>query len=220
MGKKVCEKLHSGKGTSLLLSMLLLLVCTVMGSVLLVAATTTNGSAFSPQEDKDYYALTSAAELLRAELGDRCAQMRITTVDESTKQYRWCTVDARGALIDTGVGDFAREMAVLAIGTPASGQSQKTLVVSPDTFTIVPSCGTEEQTELKVTAEMTVNRNANTGTLRSVVMKLRNAGEGKTGSLIVTFTADIRREEIMEAGNNCLAYTVIWAISDMRRSVA
>lgn len=217
MGKKVCEKLHSGKGASLLLAMLLLLVCTVMGSVLLVAATTTNTTAVSAADDQNYYALTSAVDLLRAQMNDRRAQVRITTVAAPAVAPPpvWYAVDDSGA--DTGetLSEFSKMMAVMAIGDPVSGQSDYALA---DSFSIVPKINGTPQDNLAV--QVTVAATKNGG--RTLVLKMQNdpAATSRPASMRVTLTADILKEELKQGDVTYTIYTVTWGISDVKRSSA
>ncbi len=66
MRKRILKKLNSRRGASLTFALLLFLVCAAVGSVVLTAATATAGRASGNYEyDQRYYAVMSAADLLR-----------------------------------------------------------------------------------------------------------------------------------------------------------
>ena len=66
MKNRVKKKLRSQKGASITFALLLFLVCAVLCSVILMAATTSSGRmAKMAETDQRYYAVTSAAELLK-----------------------------------------------------------------------------------------------------------------------------------------------------------
>ena len=71
--KRAAEKLKSSRGASLMMALLLFLVCAVLGSVVLVAGTASAGRfANLSKMEQRYFAVNSAAELLRTELsGDQ-----------------------------------------------------------------------------------------------------------------------------------------------------
>lgn len=63
---KAIQKLRSQDGASLIISLTLFLVCAVISSVVIVAATAVGGRASQlPEMDQRYYAVSSAAELIR-----------------------------------------------------------------------------------------------------------------------------------------------------------
>ena len=64
--KRIRRKLNSRKGASITFALLLFLVCAVLSSVIIVAATAASGRMSKIAEtDQRYYAVTSAAELLK-----------------------------------------------------------------------------------------------------------------------------------------------------------
>nr|WP_297706949.1 hypothetical protein [uncultured Butyrivibrio sp.] len=66
MKNKIMNKLRSEKGASITFALLLFLVCAVLSSVILAAATAAAGRMSKIAEsDQRYYAVTSAAELLK-----------------------------------------------------------------------------------------------------------------------------------------------------------
>ena len=63
---RIRQKLHSQAGASITFALLIFLVCTVLCSVILTAATASSGRMSGIAEaDQRYYAVTSAAELLK-----------------------------------------------------------------------------------------------------------------------------------------------------------
>lgn len=63
------NKLKSQKGASISFALLLFLVCAVISSVVIVAATAAGGRMSQlPEMDQRYYAVTSAANLLKSEI--------------------------------------------------------------------------------------------------------------------------------------------------------
>ena len=66
MKKRIKDKLRSQTGASITFALLLFLVCAVLSSVIIVAATAASGRMSKIAEtDQRYYAVTSAAELLK-----------------------------------------------------------------------------------------------------------------------------------------------------------
>ena len=62
---RISRKLRSETGASITYALLLFLVCAALSAVILVAATTSAGRMSNIAEaDQQYYAVTSAAELL------------------------------------------------------------------------------------------------------------------------------------------------------------
>ena len=88
MREKLMKKLHSDRGASLTFALLLFLVCAAVGSVVLASATATAGRVSENYDyDQRYYAVTSAAELLRSALGGQTFTYEFTKtsyVDRTT----------------------------------------------------------------------------------------------------------------------------------------
>ena len=82
---KVKNKIESGKGASILFALLVLLVCMVVGSVVLTAGTAAAGRLSNTAEaDQRYYAVSSAAEVLRDAFDGQRIDIRkekVTTVE-------------------------------------------------------------------------------------------------------------------------------------------
>ena len=84
------KKLRSQRGASLTFALLIFLVCAVLSSVIIVAATTAVGRMSRLAErDQKYYAVTSAAELMKDLLKEPVSIVKrteTTTVTETTSQ--------------------------------------------------------------------------------------------------------------------------------------
>lgn len=77
---RIRQKLKSETGASITFALLLFLVCTMVSSVVIVAATTAGGRMSNlPDIDQRYYAVSSAAELIRGAIDGQV----VTVVDET-----------------------------------------------------------------------------------------------------------------------------------------
>ena len=84
MKNRILTKLRSRTGASITFALLLFLVCAVLASVILVAASAAAGRMSGIAEaDQRYYAVTSAAELLRDLLEDHPASVVVIKDDNS-----------------------------------------------------------------------------------------------------------------------------------------
>ena len=106
MRNKLMKKLHSERGASLTFALLLFLVCAAVGSVVLTSATATAGRASGNYDyDQRYYAVTSAAELLRDTLEDKSQTF---TYELTKKSYSSQTIttwlDAEGQVLTDSPG--------------------------------------------------------------------------------------------------------------------
>ncbi len=78
MRNKLLKKLHSERGASITFALLLFLVCAAVGSVVLASATATAGRVSENYAfDQRYYAVMSAAELLRDSLNGKTRTVKI-----------------------------------------------------------------------------------------------------------------------------------------------
>lgn len=86
MKNRIKDKLRSRMGASITFALLLFLVCTVLSSVIIVAATAASGRMSKIAEtDQRYYAVTSAAVLLKDMIADPDKPISIVEVEERTK---------------------------------------------------------------------------------------------------------------------------------------
>ena len=86
MKNKIMNKLRSTSGASITFALLLFLVCTILCSVIITAATAASGRMSKIAEsDQRYYAVTSAAELLKDILdGKSVSVVRVEEVQNTT----------------------------------------------------------------------------------------------------------------------------------------
>lgn len=115
--KRAAEKLKSSRGASLMLALLAFLICAVLGSVVLTAGTASAGRfAELGEMEQRYYAVTSAAELLRDKLCDTSGSAITwsrTTVKTTVTPF---TLDADGNM---------------TLGTPATTTNNPTYNPDP-----------------------------------------------------------------------------------------
>ncbi len=88
MKNRIKNKLRSRAGASITFALLLFLVCSVLCSVVLTAATSASGRMSQIAEaDQRYYAVTSAAELLKSIIDGKTASIVTVTETEYTTTY-------------------------------------------------------------------------------------------------------------------------------------
>lgn len=104
MINKIKQKLRSQAGASISFALLLFLVCAVLCSVIITAATASSGRmAGIAESDQRYYAVTSAAELLKELIEGK--PVSIVEVEErtDTTTYSNGTIDPEGGVSVTEV---------------------------------------------------------------------------------------------------------------------
>lgn len=86
MKNRISRKLRSRTGASILFALLLFLVCAVLASVALTAATASSGRMSEiAKSDQRYYAVTSAAELMKTLIDGKSVTItKITVVEVET----------------------------------------------------------------------------------------------------------------------------------------
>ena len=95
MKNKMRDKLRSRAGASITFALLLFLVCAVLCSVILTAATAASGRMSGMAEtDQRYYAVTSAAELLKNVLDGKSLKIEKITEGVRTETYDGGSVTA------------------------------------------------------------------------------------------------------------------------------
>lgn len=107
MRDKACEKLKSKSGASLVLVLVLFLLCAMISSVVVMAAASGAGrSAHRERQQQGYLSLTSAAELLAAEMKDAGSFVAVETTDDyacnETLTQRLSRKYTNGQLLDAG----------------------------------------------------------------------------------------------------------------------
>ena len=78
--RAIRKKMQSQRGASITFALLLFLVCAVLSAVIVVASTTSAGRMSKlPETDQRYFAVTSAAELLKDMLKEPVTFIEKTT---------------------------------------------------------------------------------------------------------------------------------------------
>lgn len=89
MKKTIMNKLRSRTGASISFALLLFLVCAVLCSVILTAATAASGRMSNLAEtDQRYYAVTSAAELLKDLFNKKTVKIEKITTGKREEKYK------------------------------------------------------------------------------------------------------------------------------------
>ena len=89
MKKRIMNKLRSQTGASISFALLLFLVCAVLCSVILTAATAASGRMSNLAEtDQRYYAVTSAAELLKDLFNKKTVKIEKITTGKREETYK------------------------------------------------------------------------------------------------------------------------------------
>lgn len=104
--ERVRQKLESQRGASITFALLLFLVCAVVSSVVIVAGTAAAGRMSQIAEmDQRYYAVTSAAELLKDALDGNAVTVEKTTVTQVTLDQDGNPVETGGEASDPSEGE-------------------------------------------------------------------------------------------------------------------
>ena len=94
------EKLRGDRGASITFALLLFLVCAVVSSVVIVAGTAAAGRMSDLTEmDQRYYAVTSAAELLRTELCGADRKIIVTAAKDDAGDKTYTVAEGSGTLL-------------------------------------------------------------------------------------------------------------------------
>ena len=149
------NKLKTQKGASITFALLLFLVCAVISSVVIVAATTAAGRMSQlPQMDQRYYAVTSAANLLKSEIDGKTVVVERTKSGESisyTAKYKTDDVTVKTILKD------ASESLVKRLDektTPSPTLPDRTFVLKVDD---TESCDIKETVQSNGLLEFEIN---------------------------------------------------------------
>lgn len=225
MGRRIAKKLKQRRGASLSMALLLFLVCAVMGSVVLTAATTTNKVYFTVESDQRYFALTSAAELLRQEIQNTVVRADYTAgaAPGGAPTVDWYVLDDGGEPLSDGAGSYlrpdrlAKALAATAIGTAADWAAEQSEYTVSPTFYIQPDRG--GQASLRVKASVTAGTGAEARTMTITLQNVNadNSVPVEAATLCIKCTADILKEELSADGTSRVNYTVQWRITDVSR---
>lgn len=89
MKKRILKKIRSERGASITFALLLFLVCMVLCSVMIVAASTAAGRISKIAEsDREYYAVTSAAELIKELMESKTVKIEKIYEGTRTETYK------------------------------------------------------------------------------------------------------------------------------------
>ena len=127
---RISAKLKDQSGASITYALLLFLVCAVVSSVVLAAGTAASGRmSKSVDNDQRYYAVTSAAELLKNQLDGKTWIRKQVTVGESS------TIPLEGRVSKT---DLLYVISLDALSALSAKEAGSEKVEISKTFTITP----------------------------------------------------------------------------------
>lgn len=222
MGRRIREKLHSQRGASLIMALVLFLICTVVGSIVLTAASTTNRTGDVADMDRQYYAVTSAAILLRQELQSSSAQAAIEfDKDHNTAEVSWndavCSAFSK-ALAKAVLEELqtSNKDDDLKSSVTVDWNAGSVSAVSTASITITADMGegftAADNGALAVTAAASVD--SETSRRMTVTLKSGEEMGADTFTMQLYFAADILKEQV---GTHTYRYTVNWTLSDVKR---
>ncbi len=103
--KKISNKIRSQRGASIIFALLLFLVCAALGSAVLIAGTAAAGrAADTAKMDQHYYAVTSAAGLLKDSLSKQGPFTVVREKTTTTEITTVLTIDENGNVTGTEPG--------------------------------------------------------------------------------------------------------------------
>ena len=104
---RLTKKLKQSRGSSLSFALLLFLVCAVIGSVVLTSASAAVGRVSENYDyDQRYFAVTSAAELLRDTLDGRSVTFTLTKTSELTQTTTYTFADGGASLMSDSLDKY------------------------------------------------------------------------------------------------------------------
>lgn len=189
------NKIKSQKGASITFALLLFLVCAIISSIVVVAATAVGGRASQMAElDQRYYAVNSAAELLRDVLEDQTVVVTASTTTVSK-------LDQDGNITPGQPSDKSYTMVLKSNPTDIDISSAEDNLVSDAakvlvgqktdtklaTLSLSASLAETEQASLTVTITPTIDKNN-----RRLYISVSNTDVTNGAyTLVLTFKADI-----------------------------
>ena len=197
--QRVKNKLRSQRGASFSFALLLFLICAVISSVIIVAATASSGRlALIAQMDQRYYAVTSAAALLRDLIDGQEVEVTVThtvtTPDEGEKEERTekrigDTLVTDQESLDSLLEDLANH---LVISQAIDPEGEEPFVFSDDITRADLSLDLLELGERRLgdsLSALTVTISQTLYPDGTLVYELKNA-QGKPYTLTMTFLAE------------------------------
>ena len=177
MKQRIMQKLRAQTGASITFALLLFLVCSVLCSVILVAATASAGRMARIRDmDERYYAVTSAAEVLKGLLDGKTAISE--TVDGNTRDTTVYLKD--GDPLSTQTESFQADAAYRLAQDPVDKLSKEPLELSVESNGPLDA---EAEKALAVRIEESLDENG------TITFAMKNA-EGDPYILTLTFNAD------------------------------
>lgn len=215
------RKLKSCRGATMLLALVFFLLCTVMASILLAASSANSGRLSRLAEnDKRYYAVHSAAELLKDGIGNKPVTVKLTkkTVNTTVTGY---SVNAAGGTLIQSPEITRREYYGAMFYAPDYEESPALRGVSLLTDLALDLAAGEGAADAKrawsyaglslpVTRELTVEPDFGEGLTVKVeamlekdgqlTLKLSNPAEGADSyNLLLRFGAELQRESTVSS---------------------
>ena len=194
--RNVRRKLGSQAGASITFALLLFLVCAVISSVVIVAATAAGGRLSKLAEmDQRYYAVTSAAELLKHEIDGKTVIVTQSKDAEGnpvyTARYKDADADAEDILADASTRLVSGSTEAQTFELTATGIADAAL-----NCTIAESIGTDKLLTFDI---------SNTGGAAGSIYRLR-----------LVFTPNIRTSAPDADGS--VKTTLTWSFQSLKKT--
>ena len=182
---RIRKKLASDRGASITFALLLFLVCAVLCSVIITAASTASGRMANLAEtDRRYYAVTSAAELLKSLIDGQTVSVVKVETETFTTTYN------DGEAVSSDTPTEKTELYVIK-GKATPGTELGTAIGDSPVFESIP-----EDAAYRV-------YNAGTGTPSGRTLNLKSDFSGTVGATFDAYAAEVK-EEFDEDGNMTL----------------
>ena len=179
---RIRQKLTSQSGASITYALLLFLVCAVVSSVVLAAGTAASGRmSKSVENDQRYYAVTSAAELLKNQLDGKTWIRKVVTAGESS------TTTLEGGVSETGLLNAISLDALDAKKTESAPTDAKDFSITPvgyDDFTVDVEASTVFDSEISEDPVL------------KLTLKNHTEKEKDTFNLWLIFTSDVEDSRV------------------------
>lgn len=197
------HKLSNRRGASITYALLIFLVCAVVSSVVIVAGTAAAGRmANLAQSDQRYYAVTSAAELLKELIQGKTLVVTKTTgpsAEDPTKTEDTYTVKYEGAATEANPAIDVLADATCSLVDRTQPQSRE-LELTTDIYPEALNCAVSER-------------------LENGLLKYRITSGGSNAYVLeIWFKSNLRQaSREIAAGVMQTTYTVIWNFHSMQK---
>ena len=193
---RIKNKLRSETGASITFALLLFLVCAIISSVVIVAATASGGRLSQLAEtDQRYYAVNSAAELLRNVLEEQEVVVTIKTttetkIDQDDEIVESGTPTPENVIEPDNTTSFVTKVAQIVAGVDGIALSNS------DSLTLAVSSGiSDEATKSALAASITPIAPMLDKTNRTLILDVSNTKAGGVYTLRLTFKANITQDK-------------------------